>query len=128
MMTFMRVFMSGFFILFSLFKMFDLQAFADSYSMYDIVARRFKAWGYIYAFIELGLVLLYAINYELLITNILTLVIMSIGITGVFQSVLNKREINCACLGVVFKLPMSTVTIIEDAAMIVMSGVMMMLV
>lgn len=49
---------------------------------------------------------------------------MSVSIIGVLQSVLNKRQIKCACLGAVFNLPMSSVTIIEDALMIVMSGVM----
>jgi len=39
----------------------------------------------------------------------------------VLQSVLNKRKIKCACLGDVFNLPMSTITIIEDALMILMS-------
>jgi hypothetical protein len=40
----------------------------------------------------------------------------------VLQSVFNKRKIQCACLGAVFNLPMSTVTIIEDAMMIAMSA------
>ncbi|RYZ78221.1 MAG: heavy-metal-associated domain-containing protein, partial [Proteobacteria bacterium] len=44
---------------------------------------------------------------------------------GVLQSVLNKRKIQCACLGAVFNLPMSTVTIIEDGLMIAMSAVML---
>jgi len=50
---------------------------------------------------------------------------MSVSIVGVLQSVLNKRKIKCACLGDVFNLPMSTITIIEDALMIGMSGVML---
>src|SRR5579872_3137409 len=37
----MRVFMSGFFLTFSFFKMLDLPGFADSYATYDIIARRF---------------------------------------------------------------------------------------
>jgi len=36
---------------------------------------------------------------------------------GVIQSVLNKRKIRCACLGAVFNLPMSTITILEDLLM-----------
>ncbi|RYY32174.1 MAG: heavy-metal-associated domain-containing protein [Sphingobacteriaceae bacterium] len=120
----MTVFMSGFFLIFSLFKMLNLTAFADSYAMYDIVAKKWRTWGYIYAFIELGLGVAYAVNFEPLLTNIITLIVMSVSIIGVLQSVLNKRRIQCACLGAVFNLPMSTVTIIEDALMIVMSGVM----
>lgn len=118
----MRIFMAGFFLTFSFFKMLDLKGFAESYAMYDIVAKKFRSWGYVYAFIELGLGIAYAINFQPLLTNIVTLTVMTISIIGVLQSVLNKRKIRCACLGAVFNLPMSTVTIIEDALMILMSA------
>lgn len=121
----MNVFMGGFFLTFSFFKMLDLKGFAESYSMYDIVAKQIKAYGFVYAFIELGLGFAYATNFQPLITNIVTLVVMTISIVGVLQSVLNKRKIQCACLGAVFNLPMSTVTIIEDALMIGMSSIML---
>ncbi|MBB5394367.1 heavy-metal-associated domain-containing protein [Mucilaginibacter sp. AK015] len=121
----MRIFMSGFFLVFSFFKMLDIAGFAESYAMYDLVAKKIRAWGYIYVFIELALGVAYAINFNPLITNIITLVVMSVSIIGVLQSVLNKRKIKCACLGAVFNLPMSTVTIIEDALMIAMSAVML---
>ena len=104
--------------------MLDLKGFSESYSMYDIVAKKVKAWGFMYAFIELGLGIAYATNFQPIFTNIVTLVVMSISIIGVLQSVFNKRKIQCACLGAVFNLPMSTVTIIEDALMIAMSAVM----
>lgn len=123
-MQWMRHFMAGFFLTFSFFKMLDLKGFAESYAMYDVVAKRFKAWGFIYAFIELGLGLAYLINFNPLITNVTTFIVMSVSIIGVLQSVLNKQKIQCACLGAVFNLPMSTVTIIEDALMIVMSAAM----
>lgn len=121
----MNIFMAGFFLTFSFFKMLDLKGFAESYSMYDIVAKKLKAWGFIYAFIELALGIAYATNFQPIVTNIVTLVVMSISIIGVLQSVLNKRKIQCACLGAVFNLPMSTVTIIEDALMIAMSAIML---
>lgn len=121
----MRVFMAGFFLIFSFFKMLDLDGFADSYSMYDVVARKFKSWGYLYALIELALGLAYAMNLDPVITNVVTIVVMTISIIGVLQSVLNKKTIRCACLGSVFNLPMSTVTIIEDGLMIVMSAIML---
>jgi copper chaperone CopZ len=122
---FMRVFMAGFFITFSFFKMLNLRGFADSYRMYDVIARRVPSWAYLYAFIELGLGFAYVINFDPLITNIITLSVMSVSIIGVLQTVLNKRSIQCACLGAVFNLPMSTVTIVEDAMMIGMSGMML---
>lgn len=124
-MLFMRFFMAGFFLAFSFFKLINLEAFADSYSMYDIIAKQFKGWGYLYAFVELGLGIAFAINFNPVITNWVTLVVMSMSIIGVLQSVLNKKKIQCACLGAVFNLPMSTLTIIEDALMIAMSAGML---
>lgn len=123
-MQWMQHFMAGFFLVFSFFKLLNLKGFAESYAMYDIVAKRIRIWGFVYAFIELGLGIAYLINFNPLVTNIITFSVMSISIIGVLQSVLNKRKIQCACLGAVFNLPMSTVTIIEDALMIIMSALM----
>ena len=117
----MNIFMAGFFLTFSFFKMLDLKGFAESYGMYDVVAKKIPVWGFIYPFVELALGIAYAVGFEPILTNVVTLIVMSVSIIGVLQSVFNKRKIKCACLGAVFNLPMSTVTIIEDALMIAMS-------
>jgi copper chaperone CopZ len=124
-MLWMEHFMAGFFLTFSFFKLLNLKGFADTYSTYDIIASRWRSYAFIYAFIELGLGIAYLIGFRPIITNTVTLVVMSISLAGVLQSVLNKRKIRCACLGDVFNLPMSTVTIIEDVLMILMSAVML---
>lgn len=125
--TWMRHFMAAFFLVFSFFKLLNLKSFAESYSSYDIIARKWAAWGYFYAFIELGLGISYLVNFNPLLTNAITFAVMSISIVGVLQSVLAKRKIQCACLGTVFNLPMSTITIVEDALMIGMSAVMLLM-
>lgn len=124
-MQWMRHFMAGFFLVFSFFKLLNLKGFAESYVMYDVLARQIPAWAYVYAFIELGLGLANVVDFNPVFTNLATMVVMSISIIGVLQSVLNKKKIQCACLGAVFNLPMSTVTIIEDALMIAMSAIML---
>lgn len=124
-MQWMQHFMAGFFLTFSFFKLLNLSGFAESYAMYDIIAKRLPLWGYIYAFTELALGIAYLIGFNPLITNAVTFAVMSTSIIGVLQSVLNKKKIQCACLGEVFKLPMSTVTIVEDALMIAMSMAML---
>jgi copper chaperone CopZ len=124
-MQWMNHFMAGFFLIFSFFKILNLKGFAESYAMYDIVAKKWKGYGYLYALIELGLGISFLTGFNPIITNAVTFIVMSISIVGVLQSVLNKRKIQFACLGAVFNLPMSTVTIIEDALMILMSGIMM---
>lgn len=124
-MRWMSHFMAGFFLVFSFFKLLNLKGFAESYSMYDVVAKKWNGWGYIYAFAELALGIAFLSGYNPLLTNGITFVIMTVSIVGVLQSVLNNRKIKCACLGDVFNLPMSTVTIIEDALMIGMSAIML---
>lgn len=121
----MRHFMAAFFLVFSFFKMLNLKSFAESYSSYDVIAQRWMGWGYVYAFIELALGIAFLINFNPLLTNLVTFVVMSISIIGVFQTVLANRKIQCACLGTVFNLPMSTITIVEDALMIGMSVIML---
>ena len=118
-------FMAGFFLVFSFFKLLNLKGFAESYSMYDIVAKQWKGWGYVYAFTELALGMAFLTDFHPLITNTVTFLLMSISIVGVLQSVWNKRKIKCACLGDVFNLPMTTITVIEDALMIGMSAIML---
>ena len=120
----MQHFMAGFFLVFSFFKLLNLKGFAESYVMYDVIAKRIPIWAYLYAFTELLLGVAFLTGFNPLITNSITFLVMSVSIIGVLQSVLNKKKIQCACLGAIFNLPMSTVTIIEDALMIVMSGLM----
>lgn len=124
-MRWMNHFMAGFFIVFSFFKLLNLKGFAESYAMYDIVAKKWGGWGYVYAFTELSLGIAFLTGFNPLLTNAVAFVVMTVSIIGVLQSVFNKRTIKCACLGAVFNLPMSTITIIEDALMIGMSGLML---
>lgn len=120
-MLWMRHFMAGFFLVFSFFKLLNLKGFSTSYRMYDIVAARWKTWGFIYPFVELGLGVAYLINFSPVVTNCTTIIVLGISSIGVIESNLNNRKIKCACLGDVFNLPMSTVTIIEDLTMVIMA-------
>lgn len=121
----MRHFMAGFFLVFSGFKLLNLRGFADAYRMYDLLAARWPTWGRIYPFVELGLGVMYLLGWQLDLAHILTIVILGFSSIGVIQSVRNKQAIRCACLGDVFNLPMSTVTIVEDLAMVAMAAGML---
>lgn len=120
----MNNFMGGFFLVFSFFKLLNLRGFVASYLSYDVITKKWMTYGYIYPFLELALGIAYLIHFNPLITNWVTLILMSVSSIGVVQSLLNKRKIQCACLGAVFNLPMSKVTLIEDALMAGMALVM----
>jgi copper chaperone CopZ len=118
---FMPHFMAGFFLVFSFFKLLDLRGFAQSYAMYDVLAKKIPAYGYVYPFIELALGSAYLFGYRPADANLATLIVMSFSSIGVILAVANKQKIRCACLGTGFNLPMTTVTIIEDLLMVAMS-------
>ncbi len=96
------------------FKLLDLRGFADSYRGYDVVARAIPAYG-------LCLSICGAWSGGRLHHRDCPYGCESDNTCGhggqqhwVLQSVLQKRRIRCACLGTVFYLPMSTVTVVED--------------
>ena len=120
-MNWMTNFMGGFFIAFSFFKFLDLNGFSNSFATYDIIAKKWKGYGKIYPFIELGLGVAYLLALQSAITNIICILILSASTIGVIKAVWSKKQIQCACLGTVFNLPMSTVTIIENFTMISMA-------
>jgi hypothetical protein len=121
----MMNFMAGFFLVFSFFKLLNIKAFASSYAMYDLLAQRLPSYGFVYPFIELMLGLAYLLRWQPATTNTMTFVVMAFSSLGVIRAVLNKQKIRCACLGSVFNLPMSTITIIEDLTMAGMAAWML---
>lgn len=121
----MRHFMAGFFLVFSFFKLLDLRGFADAYRSYDVVARTWPAWGFAYPFIELALGVGYLVNFNPVLTNIATLVLMLVGAVGVLNALLDKRALRCACLGTALNLPMTTITLVEDLGMAAMAAGML---
>jgi copper chaperone CopZ len=121
----MRYFMAGFFIVFAFFKLLDIRAFADAYAGYDLLAARWHGWGMIYPFVELALGIAYLAHWNPTFTHWATILIMGFSAIGVIRAVMSKTKIQCACLGTVFKLPMSTVTIVEDVGMVLMAAWML---
>lgn len=121
----MANFMAGFFLVFSFFKLLNVPAFADAYQTYDLIAARSRAYALAYPFLELTLGVAYVVRFEPMVTNAVTLVVMLVGTAGVLNALLARRKIRCACLGTVFNLPMSQVTLAEDGLMAAMAVVML---
>lgn len=118
-------FMGLFYIVFSFFKLLDLKGFPKSFKMYDPLAKNFPAYGFVYPFIEVGLGLLFLFRAQIPFALIVTLIILGITTIGVTKTLLNKKSIQCACLGTALKLPMTKATFIENSVMIVMAIIML---
>ncbi len=118
-------FMGLFYIIFSFFKILDVRGFSISFRMYDPLAKKITIYGFIYPFIEILLGVMFLTRIEVNIALLTTIVILGITSAGVTQTLLNKRSINCACLGTTLKLPMTEATFIENAIMIIMAIVLL---
>jgi copper chaperone CopZ len=125
MTAWMELFMGGFFLVFSFFKFLDIRGFASSYQSYDLLASAVPAYGYVYPFLELGLGMAWAFQGGTMAVAASTVLLMGFSAIGVIMAVARKQAIQCACLGTVFNLPMSTVTIVEDLLMVAMAGALL---
>ncbi|MDP1603955.1 MAG: heavy-metal-associated domain-containing protein [Legionella sp.] len=114
----MNQFMAGFFLVFSAFKFLDIRGFADGYATYDLLAKRWYYYGFIYPFLELSLGILYLQEWLPFATQLLTIVIMGFSSLGVINSMLKKQKLKCACLGTILNVPLSSITLIEDLTMV----------
>ena len=122
---FMLDFMGLFYIVFSFFKFLDLKGFPKSFSMYDPLARQIPIYGWVYPFIEVVLGLMFLMRFKIDIALSVTLIILGITTIGVIKVLLDKKSIQCACLGTALKLPMTKATFIENSIMIVMAIIML---
>ena len=118
-------FMGLFYVIFSFFKMLDLKGFPESFRMYDPLAKRIPLYGSIYPFLETSLGLMFLMRFEIKIALIITLVLLGITTFGVTKTLLDKKLIQCACLGTALKLPMTEATFIENIIMIVMAIILL---
>ena len=119
--SFMYDFMGLFYIVFSFFKFLDYKNFPSTFSMYDPIAKTFPFYGWMYPFIETILGLLFLLRIQLFISLCVTIAILGITTVGVTRSLMNKSNIQCACLGTALKLPMTKATFIENFIMIIMA-------
>jgi len=122
---FMLDFMGLFYVVFSFFKILDLKGFPESFKMYDPLAKQIPLYAKIYPFLELALGILFLMRIQIPIALIVTLIILGITTIGVTKTLLDKKTIQCACLGTTLKLPMTKATFIENSIMIIMAIIML---
>lgn len=113
----MLAFMGYFFVVFGALKVMKLSGFVEAYQMYDVVAKRSKAYAYLYPFLELGFGLSYLLAWQVQAVSVVVMVVMLLSAYGVYRKLKEHEEILCACLGTVFKVPMTWVTLGEDLVM-----------
>jgi glutaredoxin len=103
-------------------KLRDVESFSSMFLNYDLLAKRWVPYGYIYPFAE-------ALAGVLMIAGALTwlsapiaLFIGGIGAVSVFKAVyVDKRELKCACVGGDSNVPLGFISLTENVMMVAMA-------
>lgn len=122
-LPFMNAIMGIFLALLACLKLFNLSKFSLSFAEYDVVARKFPIYGFLYPFIELLLSGLYLSGLWPIFTNVLMIALMVVGTIGVMNVLISGKSVQCACVGASFKLPVGKVTFFENIAMMLMAAI-----
>ena len=109
-------------ILLAMLKLQDVERFSTMFLNYDLLARRWVPYGYVYPFAE-------AIAGVLMVSGALTwlsvpiaLFIGTVGAVSVFKAVyIDRRELKCACVGGSSNVPLGFVSLTENLMMIAMA-------
>ncbi len=103
-------------------KLQDLDSFATMFLGYDLLARRWLPYAYLYPFAEAlagVLMLARALDWVSIPT---ALFIGSVGAVSVFYAVyVQKRDIKCACVGGSSRVPLGFVSLTENVMMVAMA-------
>lgn len=104
----------------------DLAAFSTGFVQYDIVARRYVPYAYIYPFIEGGAGIAMIAGLATWVAAPLALIASTIGAISVFKAVyVEGRNLNCACVGGGSQVPLGAISLTENIMMMVMALWMM---
>ena len=109
-------------VVLAMLKLQDLESFSSMFLNYDLLARKWVPYGYIYPFAELGAGVLMTAGALTWLSGPVALVIGGIGAVSVFKAVyIDRRELKCACVGGSSKVPLGFVSLTENLMMVAMA-------
>lgn len=102
-------------------KLQDIESFSIMFLNYDLIARRWVRYSYLYPFGEAIAGILMIAGAFVWLSSPIALFIGTIGAVSVFKAVyIDKRELKCACVGGNSKVPLGFVSLTENLMMITM--------
>lgn len=107
----------------ALLKLQNVESFATMFLNYDLLAKRWVPYSYIYPFAEgfAGILMIAGVLTWLSVP--LALFIGTVGAVSVFKAVyIDRRELKCACVGGSSNVPLGFVSLTENLMMIAMAA------
>ena len=106
----------------ALLKLQDVESFSSMFLNYDLLARRWVPYSYVYPYAELLAGVLMVAGALTWLSIPVALFIGGIGAVSVFKAVyIDKRELKCACVGGNSNVPLGFVSLTENLMMIAMA-------
>ncbi len=103
-------------------KLQDLESFSTMFLNYDLLARRWVRYGYLYPFGETLAGVLMIAGALIWLAAPIALFIGTVGAVSVFKAVyLDKRELKCACVGGNSNVPLGFISLTENLMMVAMA-------
>jgi len=109
-------------ILLGMQKIRDIESFTTMFLNYDLLARRWVPYAYVYPWVETGAGILMTGMLLTWLSAPAALFIATVGAISVFKAVyIDKRELKCACLGGNSNVPLGFVSLTENLMMMGMA-------
>lgn len=106
-------------VILAMLKLQNVETFSAMFLNYDLLARRWVPYSYVYPYAEAVAGLLMISGALTWFSAPLALVIGTIGAVSVFKAVyIDKRELKCACVGGSGNVPLGFVSLTENLMMI----------
>ena len=103
-------------------KLRDVESFSTMFLNYDLLARRWVRYGYVYPFAEAFVGILMIAGVLTWISSPIALFIGTVGAVSVIKAVyVDKRELKCACVGGDTNVPLGAISLTENLMMIGMA-------
>tara|TARA_R110000868_G_C10867851_1_gene762032 strand:- start:278 stop:1003 length:726 start_codon:yes stop_codon:yes gene_type:complete len=106
----------------ALLKLQDVEQFSTMFLNYDLLARRWVPYSYIYPYAEALAGLLMIAGAFIWLSVPVALFIGTVGAVSVFKAVyIDRRELKCACVGGSSNVPLGFVSLTENLMMVAMA-------
>jgi glutaredoxin len=109
-------------VVLALLKLQNVESFATMFLNYDLLAKRWVPYSYIYPYAEGAAGILMVAGALTWLSVPVALFIGTIGAASVFKAVyVDKRELKCACVGGSSNVPLGFVSLTENIMMVAMA-------
>ena len=114
-------------LVFGGFKLIGYRQFVTAFRGYDIIAKGWRPWAWLFPWLEISLGIAYLFEIAPTARDWLVVVIFGLASLGVARAIYanQPQHYQCACLGRLIRLPLSKLSLVENLTMLVMVAVML---